>query len=375
MDPPTPLVEDDIVISGIDRSQLPEHVALRTHAGGVVLLIGTAHISMQSANDVATLIRATKPQQVLVELCPARVAIIDPENINALYRQHQEQQEALLAASLAEKSDPLPVNADSVAESTDHGVTQRGGSSEIANSNPASSASSSAVSPASAANSQPPAPSTSEKKDEKEAGKLQMLGKALSKQGGILAVAISYMYDSISSQVKLHVGDDMRTGAEEAAKIGAKIVLGDRPIGITIARAWGGLSSWQKLKLGYELLKVSFASIKAEDLEQLKNKDILTELIRELSTHYPTLCTHLLHERDLYLAHKLRSLPGPLAVGVVGLGHVEGIKKHWNDQIDIPSIMTQPPSSSWKWFFFKLFLFFGSFTGLFIAALYYIFRG
>ncbi len=36
---------------------------------------------------------------------------------------------------------------------------------------------------------------------------------------------------------------------------------------------------------------------------------------------------------------------GQVVVGVVGLGHVAGIVEHWHDaQIDIPALMTVPPS-------------------------------
>lgn len=307
----------DIVIPGVDRSKLPEHVALRTLSGGIVVIIGTAHISEQSSNDVATVIRTVKPQQVLVELCPARVAIINPDHIKELYQNWERQKLA----------NEIPAE-----EQDEHGVVQRRTAQEPVMEEKAQE---------SAKKEQ-----TETEKSDKE-GYLKSLRSALGKQGGVMAVAISYMYSSISSQVKLNVGDDMRTAAEEAAKIGAVIVLGDRPIGITLARAWHGLSTWQRIKLGWDLLKVSFSNISAEDLEQLKNKDILTELVHELSRQYPSLCTHLLSERDLFLAHKLRSLPGPLAVGVVGMGHVEGIKKHWNDQvIDIAPIMITPPDSA-----------------------------
>lgn len=342
-------VEHVAISADIDLSALPEHVALRTAQGALVILIGTAHISEQSCRDVTTIIQAVKPQQVLVELCPARVAIIDPDHIGKLYKAWKQQREASSTSSHAEPSSSHSGEGETNPNEASHEAVQRKRGEEGANASDANLAESSART-----RSRSNSLERQGAGEVKEDGRLKTLKGALDRQGGILAVAISYMYESISNQVKLHVGDDMRTAAEEAAKMGATIVLGDRPIGITLARAWGGLSSWQKLKLGYELLRVSFSSIKSEDLELLKNKDILTDLITELSVKYPSLYTHLLQERDLYLAHKLRLLPGPVAVGVVGLGHVEGIKRHWNDQIDIPSIMTQPPSSSWKSFFVKL---------------------
>jgi len=360
--------------SDLDLSKLPEHVALRTETGALVILIGTAHISEQSCKDVASIIQATKPQQVLVELCPARVAIIDPDHINKLYRTWKEQHDAPAPTSSASSSTDTHGEQGSAPTDASHAATQRKGVQDGASQEEADHDSS--TRPRSGSMVQPG--DVSDVSHEKHSshhdeGRFKALTGAWDRQGGILAVAISYMYESISDQVKLHVGDDMRIAAEEAAKIGATIVLGDRPIGITLARAWSGLTAWQKLKLGLELIKVSFSSVKAEDLEMLKNKDILTDLIKELSLQYPSLYTHLLQERDLYLAHKLRSLPGPIAVGVVGLGHVEGIQKHWKDFIDVPAIMIQPPSSSWKAFFAKVALSSVFIFGAFIALLYMIF--
>jgi pheromone shutdown protein TraB len=318
------------------------------------VIIGTAHISDESASDVRKAIRMLQPQQVLIELCSSRVAITNPEHIARIYRARQAKLDAQLQAGASSATDGNTAvhqrvpNQDGIGQSVAASTSEQ--LPEEAQEEPED---------------------LIETKDETEdQSLLEALKGAMGKQGGIMAVAIGYMYKSISKQVKLNVGDDMRTAAEEAARAGSRIILGDRPIGITLARAWSGLSTWQKLKLGYELLKVSFSSIKTEDLEQLKNKDILTDLIQELGLHYPSLAIHLLHERDLYLAHKLRQCPGPVTVGVVGLGHVEGIRKHWKSEIDIASIMVQPPSSSWKSFFLKIILGFGLFIGLIVFILY-----
>lgn len=366
-------VVDDIVIPGIDRSTLPQHVALRTASGGVVLVLGTAHLSEQSAEDVTRLIRAVQPHQVLVELCPARLAIINPEKINDLYLEHRRRKEAELE-NPADQVDAMDAANDDNVGDANQGATQR---RVVRDEDPTEQAGPEPITSADDPTGVATAAGKKAEQDKKEAehkgeGRLKALGNTLNKPGGVLAVAISYMYESISSQVKLNVGEDMRTAAEEAAKIGAPIVLGDRPIGITIARAWGGLSAWKKVKLGYELLKVSFSNIKTEDIEMLKNQDILTEMIMELSKQYPSLHAHLLAERDLYLAYRLRSLPGPLAVGVVGLGHVEGIRKNWNAEIDMQAICTTPPSSSWKLFFLKAALGMTAICGSLAALLYFI---
>lgn len=366
------VIEDGIEIPGIDRSTLPNHVALRTLSGGVVLIIGTAHISEESAADVARIIRTVKPSQVLIELCPARLPIIEPENINKLYLENRQRQEAANAEPTTETASTEAETVEGAGE-TSQGATQRRVVRDEDPQNDGASEPTPSAAEGDTTTTTETNQAATEKKTgaEQKEGRFKAIGSTLNKPGGILAVAISYMYDSISSQVKLHVGEDMRTAAEEAAKLGAPIVLGDRPIGITLARAWGGLSTWEKVKLGYELLKVSFSSIKTEDIESLKNQDILTEMIKELSKQYPTLYTHLLAERDLYLAYRLRQLPGPLSVGVVGLGHVEGIKKHWEADIDIGAICVQPPASSWRSLGIKLALGMTAICGSLAALLYF----
>ena len=42
----------------------------------LVYLVGTAHVSQQSAEDVARVIEAVRPQNVVVELCSSRTAVM-----------------------------------------------------------------------------------------------------------------------------------------------------------------------------------------------------------------------------------------------------------------------------------------------------------
>lgn len=58
-------------------SRLPDTVSLLTTPdGGKVYLVGTAHFSMESQEDVAKVIKAVQPHIVLVELCKSRVNIL-----------------------------------------------------------------------------------------------------------------------------------------------------------------------------------------------------------------------------------------------------------------------------------------------------------
>ncbi|XP_063991936.1 traB domain-containing protein isoform X2 [Diachasmimorpha longicaudata] len=57
--------------------RLPETVTLLTTPdGGKVYLVGTAHFSEESQNDVSLIIQAVQPHIVMVELCEARVHVL-----------------------------------------------------------------------------------------------------------------------------------------------------------------------------------------------------------------------------------------------------------------------------------------------------------
>lgn len=57
--------------------ELPETVTvLKTQEGSIVYLVGTAHFSLESQEDVAKTIQETQPDVVLIELCKSRLNIL-----------------------------------------------------------------------------------------------------------------------------------------------------------------------------------------------------------------------------------------------------------------------------------------------------------
>ena len=49
-------------------------------------------------------------------------------------------------------------------------------------------------------------------------------------------------------------GEEFRVALQEAHAGGAQVVLGDRPLTITLARVWHALGLWEKVKLTGSLL-------------------------------------------------------------------------------------------------------------------------
>lgn len=61
-------------------------------------------------------------------------------------------------------------------------------------------------------------------------------------------------------------------------KVGAKVVLGDRPVRVTLARTWAALSRWNKIRFIWALLTTGFCvsdDLKAE-VEAMKARIPLT---------------------------------------------------------------------------------------------------
>ena len=96
---------------------------------------------------------------------------------------------------------------------------------------------------------------------------------------------------------------------------------------ITLRRAWKSTSFFKKGYLLTSLLASLFdkSEISEDKLHELKQKDVLTELMDEMGETLPDLKRVLIDERDLYLVEKIKSSPGKRIVAVVGAGHVAGM--------------------------------------------------
>jgi pheromone shutdown-related protein TraB len=149
----------------------------------------------------------------------------------------------------------------------------------------------------------------------------------------------------IAKKMDVMPGAEMLKAVEKAEAIDAQVWLADRDIRATLSRAWHTLGWWSRLKLLCQLL-VSMGeaeNITAEEVERMKQQDVLEALLAEVGRSMPMLKTILIDERDRYLAAKIREAPGQKIVAVVGAGHLPGIKAHWNEAVDLPALEALPP--------------------------------
>uniref|UniRef100_A0A2C9LQK3 TraB domain-containing protein n=1 Tax=Biomphalaria glabrata TaxID=6526 RepID=A0A2C9LQK3_BIOGL len=85
---------------------------------------------------------------------------------------------------------------------------------------------------------------------------------------------------------------------------------------------------------------------------------MLEQMIEEMTGEFPALGRVFVKERDIYLANSLRKIAQPIpcpdapdgkipsvVVGVVGIGHVQGIKENWDKELDVDEICKLPTAS------------------------------
>ena len=124
-------------------------------------------------------------------------------------------------------------------------------------------------------------------------------------------------------------GSELLEAAKVAKENDIAVSLCDRDIRVTLRRAWASLSLWKKAMLVSTFAASAFEDpeLSEEELNRIKQKDVLSELMNELGQAMPTLKEALIDERDRYLAQKIRESEGQKLVAVVGAGHIEGMKQ------------------------------------------------
>lgn len=158
---------------------------------------------------------------------------------------------------------------------------------------------------------------------------------------------LSSFQRKLGAELEVKPGAEMIAALDSAESIGATVVLADRDIRTTLKRAWSALSFRGAFTVLLGLLKtlVSSPKISKEEIERMKQSDVLEDSMREFSQAFPELRIALIDERDRYLAAKIRSAPGKRILAVVGAGHVPGIKSYINADIDLAPLEAIPSRS------------------------------
>ncbi|KAJ6991321.1 traB domain-containing protein-like isoform X2 [Populus alba x Populus x berolinensis] len=130
------------------------------------------------------------------------------------------------------------------------------------------------------------------------------------KNHNTFGILYSWFLAKVSDKLEVFPGSEFRVAFEEARKYEGKVVLGDRPV----------------------------------QLKEMDDVDMLTLVIQEMSKQFPTLMDTLVHERDQYMSSTLLRIAKEhtSVVAVVGKGHLQGIKKHWGQPVELKDLMEIP---------------------------------
>ncbi len=173
----------------------------------------------------------------------------------------------------------------------------------------------------------------------------------------IANLAMAAYQQRLGEQLGIEPGAEMRVAVTQAEHHGLPVVLIDREIGITLKRTARGLSWWRRAVLlsGLVTSLVSREEVSEEDIEHLKEGDVLETTFAEFAHDRNDLYQPLIAERDRYMAAKLREAathhPGRPILAVVGAGHLKGIAAHLADQDDPGAALREleavPPKARW----------------------------
>lgn len=227
--------------------------------GAEIFLVGTAHVSKQSAEEVREMIRLVKPSSVMVELCPQRAARLragparEPEFMQQMLKQ----------------------------------IMFGGGT-------------------------------FSEK---------------------MVQVSLPMMY-KMMKMMGMEPGGEFKVALEEADACGARVVYGDRDVQATLQRLSQNMDLQQLLQMatGRGLpeppasLLEAFRSSGGEGIEAqvegMKSRRLVRDMCEYMRAVNPGLAKALIDERDEIMTQALLRLEGRV-VGVVGLAHLDGIERRW----------------------------------------------
>lgn len=168
------------------------------------------------------------------------------------------------------------------------------------------------------------------------------------KTGFLLAnIILSNYQKKLADQFGIQSGQEMIQAMTSAQENDCELVLADRSIHTTFSRVWRSCSFWEKSKLIGSVVLSAFddETITEEELENLKNEDILTAAITELDDSFKGVKKSLVTERDQYLSQKIKNAPGKKIIAVVGAAHVPGITQYIHEEIDLKQLDEKPPKS------------------------------
>lgn len=154
----------------------------------------------------------------------------------------------------------------------------------------------------------------------------------------------------LAEQLGIEPGAELKAAVDDARAMELPVHLIDREVGTTFKRISARLGFFGRIKLVSGLLAglVFDDEVGADDIEKLKQGDMLESSFGEFAKDSPALYDTLIGERDRYMAASLReSTAEATAAGrgqrnvlaVVGAGHLQGLARQLREETRDPATL------------------------------------
>lgn len=174
-------------------------------------------------------------------------------------------------------------------------------------------------------------------------------------------LAMGAFQQRIAEQFGIEPGAEMRAAINGANEKGVALELIDREVGTTLRRIYKNVPWWRRFYLFSGLIAsvVVNEEIEEDEIEKLKEGDILETTFAQFSESAGEIYEPLINERDRFMAAKLLQIVSEVTadkqkriLAVVGAGHLKGLKEHlrlgFADPAQTVSDLNQIPSGkSW----------------------------
>ncbi len=144
-------------------------------------------------------------------------------------------------------------------------------------------------------------------------------------------LALGAYQQRLAEQFGIEPGAEMRAAIQVGREAGLPVLLLDREVGTTLKRAYRNIPWWRRLSLLAGLLAsvVSHEEVSEDEVERLKDGDILETAFSQFAAEAQDLYQPLIAERDRYMAarllEELNQDGHSHALAVVGAGHLAGL--------------------------------------------------
>lgn len=177
----------------------------------------------------------------------------------------------------------------------------------------------------------------------------------------IANLALGAYQQRLADQFGIEPGAEMRAAVEVARSRGIPVFLIDREIGVTLRRIYNSVPWWQRFGIlgGLMASLVTREEVTEEEIERLKEGDLLETAFAEFAAERRELFVPLIEERDRYMSAKLQEETAGAAHGnvlaVIGAGHLKGMAEILRGPVADPASARRtqqeldrlPPPSRW----------------------------